>query len=151
MRLTLLRSPKAPDPICDMGIHRFSYSLVPHYGPYNYAGIVQAAYAFNAPMRSAFLEPGLGLQGALPTLVSCDNRNIVVESVKKAEDSDDIIVRLYECHNSRGRADLSCARQLKAVMLCDLEENEIEELPIQDGIVTFDYKPFEILTFKLKL
>jgi len=150
MRLTLLRSPKAPDPLCDMGIHRFSYSVVPHYGPYNYAGIVQAAYAFNAPMRSARLESSTGETGALPLLVSCDDRNIVIEAVKKAEDSGDMIVRLYECHNSRGRAELSCARAFRAAMLCDLEENEIAELDVQDGLVEIDYKPFEILTVKLK-
>ncbi len=151
MRLTLLRAPKAPDPICDMGIHRFSYSIVPHYGPYNNAGIVQAAYAFNAPLRTVMLEPSLGFSGSLPALVACEDRNIVAESVKKAEDSDDIIVRLYECHNSRGKAELLCARTPKSAMLCDLEENEIDELVLQDGIVSFDYKPFEILTIKLKM
>lgn len=150
MRLTLLRAPKAPDPICDMGRHRFSYSLLPHYGPYNYAGIVQAAYAFNSPMRSARLESAVGESGALPPLVSCDDRNIVIESVKKAEDSGDLIVRVYECHNSRGRAFVSCARSFRAAMLCDLEENEIAELDVQDGMVELEYKPFEILTVKLK-
>jgi len=151
MRLTLLRSPKAPDPKCDMGRHRFAYSLVPHYGPYNYAGIVQAGYAFNAPLRSVMLESNTGEYGTLPALVACEDRNIVIESVKKAEDSADIIVRLYECHNSRGRAELSCARAPKAASLCDLEENEIVELDLQDGIVSFEFKPFEILTIKLKI
>ena len=151
LRLTLLRSPKAPDPTCDMGVHRFSYSIVPHYGPYNYAGIVQAAYAFNAPLRSVLLESNKGVSGTLPALIQCEDRNIVVEAVKKAEDSDDIVVRLYECHNSRGRAELSCAKTPRSVMLCDLEENEIDELALQDGIVSFEYKPFEILTLKLKM
>jgi len=151
MRLTLLRSPKAPDPLCDMGKHRFSYSLVPHYGPYNYAGIVQAAYAFNAPLRSAMLEASEGERGSLPALVACDDRNIVIETVKKAEDSDDIIVRLYECHNARGHAELSCARILTGAMICDMEENEIGELDLEEGLVEFEYKPFEIITIKLKL
>lgn len=150
MRMTLLRAPKAPDPMCDMGIHRFSYSLVPYFGPFNYAGIVSAAYAFNAPLRSALIESGKG-EGAQPTaFVACDDRNIVVETVKKAETSDDRIVRLYECHNARGRAYLAVARPFTSAMLCDLEENEIAELDIQDGLVEFDYKPFEILTIKLK-
>ncbi len=35
-------------------------------------------------------------------------------------------------------------------MLCDLEEHEIGELDVNEGIVSFDYKPFEILTIKLK-
>jgi len=151
MRLTLLRSPKAPDPECDMGRHRFAYSLVPHYGPYNYAGIVQAAYAFNAPLRSVLLDPANGEAGTLPALVACEDRNIVIESVKKAEDSNDIVVRLYECHNSRGQAELICARTPSVAMLCDLEENEIMDLEVQDGVVSFEFKPFEILTLKLKL
>ncbi|MDR3691701.1 MAG: glycoside hydrolase family 38 C-terminal domain-containing protein [Fimbriimonas sp.] len=151
MRLTLLRSPKAPDPLCDMGVHRFSYSLVPHYGPYNYAGIVQAAYSFNAPLRSVRLDSNKGVTGSLPALVACEDRNVMTESVKKAEDSDDIVVRLYECHNSRGKAELYCAKPAKAAMLCDLEENEIDELTLQDGVVSFEYKPFEIITIKLKM
>ncbi len=150
IRLTLLRAPMAPDPLCDMGRHRFGYSLVPHYGPYNYAGVVQAAYAFNAPLRHAFLPAGEGAEGPMPSLVGCEDRNVVVEAVKKAEDTDDLIVRLYECHNSRGTAELSCARRVRAAVLCDLEENEIGELEMNDGLVRFDYRPFEILTLKLK-
>jgi alpha-mannosidase len=151
MRLTLLRSPKAPDPIADMGRHRFTYTILPHYGPYNYAGIVQAAYALNAPVRHAMLPSHAGQAGVLPPLVSCEDRNIVIESVKKAEDSGDLIVRLYECHNSRGGSEISCARGIKGALLCDLEENEIAELEVSDGVVAFEYKPFEIITIKLRV
>jgi alpha-mannosidase len=150
IRLSLLRAPKAPDPLCDMGQHRFSYALVPHFGPYHHAGIVQDAYAFNAPVRAIRLRPHAGQAGVLPTLVSCEDRNIVVETVKKAEDSDATIVRLYECHNNRGRAYLSVANRPTAATLCDLEETEIADLDIVDGLVAFEYKPFEILTLKLK-
>jgi len=151
MRLTLLRAPKAPDPDCDIGRHRFAYSLLPHYGPYHYGGVVAAAYAFNAPLRCALLGRNPGESGALPPFVACEDRNIVIETVKKAESSRDLIVRLYECHNSRGRADLLCAKPPKSAYLCDLEENEIAELEISDGAVTFEYKPFEIVTIKLKV
>jgi alpha-mannosidase len=150
VRMSVLRSPKAPDPLCDMGIHRFSYSIAPHFGPFSYAYIVPAAYAFNAPMRSAPLTKGSGEGGALPPFVVCDNRNIVIETVKKAEDSSDIVVRLYECHNSRGVAELVCARPLEAAFLCDMDENEIAEIELMDGSVPFEYRPFEILTFKLR-
>ncbi|MFZ4506126.1 MAG: alpha-mannosidase [Fimbriimonas sp.] len=149
LRLSLLRSPKAPDPVCDMGVHRFSYSLVPHFGPYHYAGIVPAAYAFNAPLRHAFLPVGDGVSGPVPAFVQCEDRNIVIETVKKAEFGDDLIVRLYESHNSRGRAELSCARPARKAYLCDLEENPLSELEIQDGLIGFDYKPFEIVTIRL--
>jgi len=149
LRLSLLRAPKAPDPTCDMGIHRFSYVLMPHFGPIAYAGIVQAAYSLNAPVRHAFLEPGDGADGAVPPFVAVDDRNIVIEAVKKAEADDGLIVRLYECHNARGQAELVCARPPKEAWLCDLEERPISELEVVDGVIPFAYKPFEIQTFKL--
>jgi alpha-mannosidase len=151
MRLSLLRSPKAPDPLCDMGVHRFTYVLLPHFGPYQYAGVVQAAYALNAPVRHARLNPARGENGLLPPFVSTEDRNLVIESVKKAEDDNDLIVRLYECHNSRGTGELNCARRVHSAALCDLEENVIAELDVADNTVLFEYKPFEILTFRLRV
>jgi alpha-mannosidase len=151
IRLSLLRAPKAPDPTCDMGVHRFSYVVMPHFGPYNIGGVVTAAYALNAPMRHALLDQHAGENGMLPTFVSVENRNIVIESVKKAEDNSDLIVRLYECHNTRGRAELSCARHVHSVAVCDLEENELVELDVNDNLIPFDFKPFEIITLRLRV
>jgi alpha-mannosidase len=151
IRQTLLKAPKAPDPEADMGLHRFTYVLLPHYGPYNYAGVVQAAYALNAPLRSVSLDPTPGINGALPPFVHCDDRNIVIETVKKSEDGGDLIVRMYECHNSRGSAEFSCIREPKSAFLCDLEENAISEMEVVDGQVRFDYKPFEIITIRVKV
>ena len=67
------------------------------------------------------------------------------------EDGGDLIVRLYECHNSRGSAELSCLREPKLAALCDLEENPIGDLEISDGLIRFDYLPFEIITIRIKV
>jgi alpha-mannosidase len=150
LRMSLLRAPKAPDPECDMGEHRFTYVLLPHFGPFNHAGVVSNAYALNSPLRSAMIEPSEGLvEGSLPPFITCDDRNIVIETVKKSEDGQALIVRLYECHNARGSAELSCARPILGAELCDMEENPIEDLELTDGQVSLDYKPFEIITIKL--
>lgn len=151
IRLSLLRAPKAPDPECDMGVHRFTYVLMPHFGPFNYAGVVASAYALNAPVRHAFLEPTPGLRATLPPLVACEDRNIVIETVKKAEDGNALIVRMYECHNARGRAELFCARPFRSAWLCDMEENPEVELDSSDGLIAFDYRPFEIITMRLEV
>ena len=107
--------------------------------------------SFNQPLRAFQTTRHAGAGGHAFSLLRVSNPQVAVRALKKAEDSDDIVVRLYECHNSRGKAELTCARQPKSAMLCDLEENEIDELGIQDGIIGFDYKPFEILTIKLRL
>lgn len=150
VRLSLLRSPKAPDPLCDMGTHRFTYVLLPHFGGLNHGGVVHASYAVNSPVRVLPLEPTGGYRGSIPPFISCDDRNLVIETIKRAEDGEGMIVRLYECHNARGRAELYCAHPPSSASLCDLEENEIEELEIIDGAVAFRYEPFKILTFRLR-
>jgi alpha-mannosidase len=152
MRLTLLRSPKAPDKTADMGIHRFTYTLLPHFGAYNWANVVPAAYSLNAKVHTRMLEPKSVARPVDPEpFITSNDRNIVIEAVKKAEDSNAIIVRAYEAHNARGIAEVFCAKPLKRVTLCDMLENEIEQVTIGDGAFRFPYKPFEILTFKLEM
>lgn len=151
MRLTLLRAPKAPDPECDMGTHRFTYALMPHFGPYHYAGVVGSAYSLNAKTWAVPMENHDGASIELPPFITCEDRNIVVETVKKAENGSCIIVRLYEAHNARGSAQLFSALPIKAAHLCSLDEVPEAELEIIDGAIQFDYKPFEILTIALEM
>ncbi len=150
MRMTLLRAPKAPDPVCDMGLHRFTYVVMPHFMPFAFDSVVPAAYALNAPLRAAPLEVAPGETGTLPPLVACENRNVVVEAVKKAEEGNDLIVRIYECHNTRGRAELAIFGRPTSAWLCDLEENPIAELEVNEGLVGFEFKPFEIVTIRVR-
>ncbi|MBX3111327.1 MAG: alpha-mannosidase [Fimbriimonadaceae bacterium] len=146
MRLSLLRSPKAPDPVCDMGVHRFTYVLLPHYGQVQHSDVVDAAYAVNAEPHVVKLKAGKGGAGTSPELARVDDRNLVVEAVKKAEDSDKLVVRLYEAHNSRGTALLSLARPVRRAWLADLMEKPGEDLEVVDGSVRLTYRPFEIIT-----
>lgn len=151
LRLSLLKSPKAPDPLCDMGIHRFSYVLLPHYGPVPQSDVIDCAYAFNAEPRIARLKPKAGEAVELPIFIVCDDPNIVIETVKKAEDSARHIVRMYECHNTRGSAMLEAAMPIKRAWVCDLNEQRQRECDVQDGIVRFDFRPFEIITFMFEM
>ncbi|MBL8047067.1 MAG: alpha-mannosidase [Chthonomonas sp.] len=150
MRLSLLRSPKAPDKNADMGTHRFSYVLMPHYDQVVHSDVIAASYALNADLRAADLAKGrTGHAPEARRLVTVDTRHVIVEAVKKAEDDDATIVRLYECHNTRGSAELSVHGGVTKAWLTDLNEREIQELEVHDGRVTFDFKPFEIITIKL--
>jgi alpha-mannosidase len=147
MRLSLLRAPTHPDPTADRGLHRFTYALMPHSGDFREAGVIQAAEDLNAPLRI--------VRGNLPSaqrrsLVEVDTPEVIVEAVKRAEDSDAVIVRLYEawarpCH-ARVRTTLSASR----AYLCDLLERDLEEVPVRDGAIELDLTPFKILTLKLE-
>ena len=90
--------------------------------------------------------------GILPesySFVSVAAANVLVDTVKKAEDSDALIVRMYEAYNKRVDATLSFAFQPKRVVLCDLMERELKETEINGNSIHISAKPFEIITIKI--
>src|SRR5205085_7104511 len=97
LRISLLRSPKSPDPECDMGAHEFAYALVPHAGGWREAGIVADGLRFNVPLRRTAAPP-------VESFASVDAPGVVLDTIKRADESDDLVLRLYEAHGARGVA-----------------------------------------------
>jgi alpha-mannosidase len=151
LRLTLLRSPTAPDPEADQGEQRFAYSLLPHAGSWNETTIA-AAYALNDPLLVAghAAEGSPNAPNAAPqALVSVDRRNVVVETVKRAEDGNGVVVRLYESRRQRGQVTLTASFGLAAAWRTNLLEENQSELEPSGGRVTFLIRPYEIVTLRL--
>ena len=149
LKLTLLKCATYPNPEADQGRHLFTYSLLPHTGGFKEAGVIQEGYSLNQPLLTA---PITGEAGTLPatfSMVSCNKDNVIVETLKKAEDSDDLIVRLYEAWNRRGSATLTVAPGFSRACLCDMMENELQDLPFDGSAVTLPVGNFEIITVKL--
>ncbi len=151
MRLTLLKSANYPSPVADKCQHTFTYSLVPHEGDYRAAGVVQMAYDLNAPMTAIKVGAQDGILPESYSFVSVAAANVLVDTVKKAEDSDALIVRMYEAYNKRVDTTLTFAFQPKRVMLCDLMERELEEVAVNGNSVNITANPYEIVTLKVEL
>lgn len=145
MRLSLLRGPTHPDPNADRGRHRFTYALMPHPGDFREAGVIAAAEDLNAPLR-VVREAGAA---EARSLVEVDSPQVVVEAIKKAEDSDAIVVRLYEAWGGRCKTRLRTTLGASRVFRCDLLERDRDELALRDGAVELELGPFKILTLKL--
>jgi len=145
MELTLLRSGACPDLRTDNRVHNFTYAFTAWEGDFASADVVKEAYALNAPATVA-------LGGALDaSYLSVDNDNIIIDTVKMAEDgSGDIIIRLYESKKAAVSAKLrsSFMKKFKAYS-CDMLENKEEKLKTENGSVMLDFKAFEIKTVRL--
>ena len=149
MRISLLRSPTYPDPEADQGEHRFAYSLLPHAGRWNEATIA-AAYALNDPALVVRTQRGAAEESlAAMSLLSVDSPNVVVETVKRAEDGEGVIVRLYEARRTRGEAMLTAAFPLASAWRANLLEENQTQLAVAGNTVTFPTKPYEIITLRL--
>ncbi|MEO3749457.1 glycoside hydrolase family 38 C-terminal domain-containing protein [Streptomyces sp. B6B3] len=143
LRLSLLRSPHSPDPHADRGRHSFSYALA---AGADLGAAVAGGYAANLPLRA---RPGAA---DVAPLVTLDNPQVVVESVKLADDrSGDVVVRLYESRGGSAAATLSASFPLADARACDLLEAPTDaELPrTAGGDVALRLRPFEIRTLRL--
>jgi len=150
MRISLLRSTVHPDPHADEGRHEFTYSLYPHAGDWRDAGTVRRAYELNAPLIAMNTNPH---EGDLPKafgFISVDRANVLVDCVKKAEDSDATIIRLYEAHGARSSVNLAFAQKPTAVTECDLMEEHDVQVELNGSTIRFSIKPWEIRTFKVQ-
>ncbi|HBE79868.1 MAG TPA: alpha-mannosidase [Firmicutes bacterium] len=150
MRLTLLKSGNMPNKDADREEHHFVYSLYPHTGDWRRGQTVQMAFDLNVPL---YAKVEKAHPGSLPnscSIFELDQENVILESVKKAEDSDSIVVRLYECYNQRSRVRLSSTKQLLEVWECDLMENNLQPLVVTENGFEFEMKPYEIKTYKIK-
>ena len=150
IRLTMLKCGTYPNPDADKCHHTFTYSLYPHAGNYREAGTIQQAYLLNQPMTAFKLQKQSGTLPESYSLLSLDCDNVIAETVKEAEDSDAVIVRLYEAYNQRVRTTLTTGFDFKRVTLCDLLENEVEELPTDGRAIALTVRPFEIVTLKIE-
>ena len=157
MRLTLLRSPTVPDPEADQGEHRFTYSLLPHAGGWE-AGTAAEAYRLNDPVigyRCSVNGDRLLVNSEKPitdyrSLVTVSAPNIIVETVKRAEDGDGLIVRFYESQRRRGAVTLTCAFPLARVEKVNLLEETQETLTPEGNQVTLFVRPYEIISLRLR-
>ncbi|WP_178020345.1 alpha-mannosidase [uncultured Paenibacillus sp.] len=149
MRLSLLRSPKWPDKHADLGFHEFTYSLYPHRGNWREAKVVHAAVELNQPVvvESAEIQPGvLPSEGSFLQLLS---DNVILDTMKMAEDGSGIILRFYESSGAREQIRLQWKFPVAKASIVNLLEEELEETPVNGGEVVLDFHPYEIKSLKL--
>ena len=144
--LCLLRSPKYPDWEADQGRQVFTYAYLPHTGSLTESNVWSEAVQLN---RAPILLPGRAAKVAAPFSVS--GGSVSLEVVKKAEKSDDLVIRLVETAGSATAATLRTT--LSGVKLVETNLIEWEELgsfEFRGDAVELEFKPFEIRTFKVR-
>ena len=148
LRLSLLRAPNWPDPYADRGKHQFRYGLFPHAGGPQSGGVISAAAAFNQPLQAR--KTALPI-GEAQSFFGVDHLAVVIDTVKKAEDSDDLIVRLYESHGTHVRASLTSCLPIQNAVRTNLLEDDLGAAKLQSGKIALELRPFEIRTIRLSV
>lgn len=146
--LTLIKSGIEPNKTADQEEHVFTYALYPHKEMWSAAGTVQEAYKLNQPAYATKGE----LKNTGKSFISTDKDNIIIETVKPAENGDGMIVRLYDCENSLTKATLTFAEgMLESVEECNLMEEKEADIESCGNSFTVSVKPYEIKTYRVRL
>jgi alpha-mannosidase len=141
--LSLIKSGTHPDPRGDAGRHQITYSLLPHNSGFSVESVVRPAYELNVPVLTF---PAGDDATEVPSLLTVDSPNVIVESVKWAEDGRGFVVRLYEAEKSGASVVVSFGVDVKSVSECNLLEEDRNLVAITDGKATVRFRPFEIKT-----
>ena len=147
--LNLLRSPTYPDPEADQALHEFTYALYPHTGNHIQGNVIHAGYELNVPLRALMGKPLTPSSHGF-SFAQIDAENVIIETVKKAEENDDIILRLYEAFGARTMTSLMLSLNVQAIWRTNLLEEPEAQLVCRENRVEIILKPFEILTLRVQ-
>lgn len=138
--LNLLRSTTYPDECADKGIQNFTYAIYAGKNKDFATAVVENAYCLNVPLIKT------DEQIRFDSLISSNRANIIVETVKKAEYSNDIVLRAYESIGKKTKAQIKTNFTYTAAFESDMLENNAVKVDIS----ALEFTPYEIKTIILK-
>jgi alpha-mannosidase len=81
--------------------------------------------------------------------VSVSSPNVIIETIKRAEDGDGIIVRLYESQRKRGQARVRAGFGVEAAWETNLLEENESELSVENDSIQLNLRPYQIMTIRI--
>jgi alpha-mannosidase len=153
--MSLLRSSYDPDPLPEMGKHTIRYALQPHTGQWTASDSTRAGYAFNAPLNAINTTEQTGTLPTSQPFAEILTSNVMLSGMKKAEDSDAVIVRLYEMEGKATNAKISLNNCIATANVTAIQTDVLERplakntASMKDGILSVDIPAFGMVTVKI--
>jgi len=166
LRMSLVRGPRrgyrfTPESWADqseeprIGVHHIRYAIYPHRGDWRSAGTVRRGFEFNYPPQVILEEPHDGELPSQHSFIDVLPENVILTAVKEAEDSEDMILRLYEAHGFDTEAKVRFDRAPSRVIQTDLMEWDKYlpniEYEVKENTVFVPMKAWEIKTLKVHI
>jgi hypothetical protein len=143
--------------------HVFDYSLVPHQGNWQDAGLVFEGYDFNNPLIALQETRHKGELPAELSFLSTEGGRSVITAVKpvsagveaftagrKTDASNGVIVRLYEPEGRKGNVSVRTSFELNGVSSVNLMERQDKQVSFNERSFQVSLEPYSIETFKLQ-
>jgi alpha-mannosidase len=155
LRLTLIHTGKARaypyQSSNDLGHHHFTYSIAGHSGDWRTGQVPVRAEALNQPLVAFQTEAHGGPLGRSVSLLSLDDPTnaVAVRALKKAEDSDEIVVRVQELYGRPAQIRIKFALPIQSAREINAAEESVGSVAPQAGNLAVALKPYQPRTFAL--
>ncbi len=156
LRMTVLHTPKrnfqkdSMQSLMEVGLNRYGYAICAHNNDLNVAQ--QNSKSFNQPFNAVETSCHNGVLSDEYSFAKLSKNNIILRALKKAENSDEIIVRFNEGANkSTKNIHFSIANGIESAKEIYASEEEIGEAKVINGELVFDLDAYDIKSFSLKL
>jgi alpha-mannosidase len=150
LRLTLLRSATWPDPDADRGHQHFSYALYPHAGTWKQAMTERKGYEYNYELRAQQVAAHAGPLPLEHSYASVEPDNVVLTALKKSEDDNALIFRVFEWAGKQGDVTFTVPAGATAATETNLMEKSTgSALTVSGDKVTAHIHPYEILSVRV--
>lgn len=157
LRLTLLHTPGTTRNYAyqdrqDYGHHCFTYSLIGHSGGLDNASTVEKAELMNQRLKAFQTTKHQGTLGKEFSFAASNNRNVIIKAIKKAESSDEYVIRVYETGGKKAQqATLSFAGNILNASEADGTEKTLGTALFNGNELQVNIKPYSVKTFKVRL
>jgi alpha-mannosidase len=150
LRLTLIHAPNEVEK--DMGRHRMTYAVCGHQGDWREGAVIEQAARLNQPLMAFQTEKHAGALGSSFSFMALNTPQVVVRALKKAERSDEIVLRLQEAHGKAARGvQVSFASPIAAAREMSGSERPVKQIQVKEGRLDLDFLPYQLRTLALEL
>ncbi len=157
LRLTVVHSPKnyyrhdSVQGMLDFGLNRYGYAIYSHTGDYTNGTQLNARF-FDQPVTAFVTNRHSGVLPSEYSFGSINNSSVIVRAMKKAEDSNAIIIRVNEGNNKNAEnVELYLGNGIAEACEVNGMEDVIGDAEVRNGKLVFSLKPYEIKSFAVTL
>lgn len=149
MRMSLLRSPKWPDPTADRGKHAIQYALYPHAGRVAASQTHRRGYEYNTPLVAVTGEQHAGKLPLQKSFVQLSPADMILTTIKKAEEDESWVVQWFNRGDEDAEAALTLPKSPRKVVRSNVMEEDVAPMQSHGSTIRTMTKHRSVQTIKV--
>ncbi|MBC7958636.1 MAG: alpha-mannosidase [Vallitaleaceae bacterium] len=116
-----------------LGVQEYEYAIYPHAGDWSTGKVYVEAEKFNVPLKPIQTSKHKGSLPLEQGFITVKPEELVVTAIKKAEDRESYIVRLFNPTEATLMGSIEVVSAIKEAFMTNLNEKRLEALSVKDA------------------